>query len=435
METKGISDIKYCRTGDTASVEYSYLHQEVRLAPGKPLSLVSVDVPSRRYLALRRVESGAVEVDIPSPIVAPQDIALSFVQYLTVEMQDFFRGTLDNWGFSEYKAPSDAEIERGASILALHEGCQLEQTLHLSCQLLQAQCPIGGSLFDDRVDDGSMTMGDYGQVGVAEYWRATNLRDFLVQGFGFYRKDLAKLALASDARLVDWLSSFSSYLTEDQIVRAFRHFEEHGYRVFTHIGADQIKFLCEFFKHPTSRYNLAIGKFFDFEMVYDFVATLEFIRKFEGKYSYAGKVNGWEQAHDVLLTSSIQEEENLLDDIPERIADIENSEHQGFRVRILKTTSDYLTTGKVLKLCIGQASFMHSAQSGLSYHLRFENSGQFYAALELKRTTNTNSPWYIKEFKAYNNVDVDSGIIEPEKLKEWLCGYFMMDYATGKVTS
>lgn len=287
--------------------------------------------------------------------------------------------TLDRWGFN----------------VQADEGEPARETL--SERLIRAQFPFAADIF---LRLGLELGEDESQIYGGKFWTAPDLRTLLTEGFGFYRKDLAKLVLSSPPLLSNWMSMFAPYLSPDQIIRAFRYMVEKGNKTIPGMTPEIVEDVMVSVVHPTARFNLAINKDHWDEDMYFYDGNF-ILRSHDGKPVVCEtKINGWSEINRHTLAHYAQSESARTSVDLHWMEPLNGHQKDGYTIKLLSTISDLLATGKKMSVCVGRLSYWNEVADGVTILVRLDGPDGMAALIDFQREE---SGWRLQEAKGLSN--------------------------------
>lgn len=307
----------------------------------------------------------------------------------------------ENFGNIEVKELSDCEKEQTEELQFFNNrvtDAEKEELSFLLVKLIAISFPVYVNYVDNRLSDGFYSSYGFNVYGKS-YFRARTFRDLLIESFGCYRKDLAKVTAGCNAITFDWASQFSPLLEIDHIVNGLRE----GHRMTEGISGS-LDVLRNF--PPSIIHRLFLeglrDKEFDIIIAQDALNMAGSIPVEEHKLCRT-----WKELHDRGVMHYVNDETGYTE-IPHPPTFEEFFKHADFGKRHvvpLRNSEDFIKTGKYMNVCVGTYSYIKKAVEGAGYCFRIDNEDkEKYALIEVTR--NSQERWSINQVKGHANADL-----------------------------
>lgn len=373
-----------------------------------------------RVLRVRQARNGTLRIYFNGRVIDKEGLVSQIIS-MPSEVLAGLNNVLDSYAVQEFtdeqceKAirthPYADEImhpamKRGTSILVTRTVLRVAYAqMPIFISLMKpTENNVGEHILNDfYYDDGETIYSD-----TQGFMFASTMKEFVYRAFGFWRKDLVRLISQTPMRSVLWVSWFKDGLTPDQIVRVLTHYRDNPLDDFAHTCLERrlVRNVVRDIQHPTSLYNLALGKRM---MEFDQNHTLGAMW-IEGVLDPNIKVNGWDSLLDHVMRASAEALKGMQAHIPEGFFMLEGIESNGYSLHILRDAHDYFSTGKEMGVCVGSIKYLKSAADGDALHVRFDKGKEMSALLDLRKAKNPNQ-YYVEEFRGQKN-----SLVQDQKL-------------------
>lgn len=351
----------------------------------------------RGSLRLVREISNARKYVVSSPALVAENIA-EIGREKPERLSEILQ-TLHDWG---YTMPSLRDDEVESSRIAF-SGEYADELIQVCAIVSSAQFPFASG-FINRFDEAFNSPMTDGTIA-ASFWMAQDFRSMLMEGFGFYRKDLAKLVLSSPPYITNWLSLFAPYLTQDQVVRAFSYMVEHERFPIQGMDSGTAHDVMESILHPTSRFNLAVNKD-EWDEDMDFYEDLISVSELDGTRVICDtKLQGWGEINRSILANYAQNNPDARGN--EWSRDVPVDSIPGYTIRPLITAESLVFTGKKMSVCVGSMPYWNGVTQGSKTLIRLDDEGGPKVLLDFEQEDDV---WRIQEARGCHNSKAPSDI-------------------------
>lgn len=292
-----------------------------------------------------------------------------------------------------------------------------ESIAYLLAKLLAISFPIYINYIDNRVTDGYYSSFGYNVCG-RSYFKAQNFRDFLIDIFGVYRKDLAKVAVKCNAVTLDWASRFKGLIDVNHMVTALR--QDVNMTDGTEGSLDPIRHFPLSIIHKLFLDGLT-NKDVDSIIINDALDMAGAIPAEEHKLCRT-----WKELHDRGVMHYVHDQTGYTEILhPKEFEDFfANADFTGRHIVPLRSSEDFIKTGKYMDVCVGSFSYIKRAIDGEGYCFRVDNEDkEKYALIEVTR--NSQDKWNINQVKGHSNADIPKDF--HKELFEQLSNYIPLE--------
>lgn len=263
------------------------------------------------------------------------------------------------------------------------------------------------------------------------FWTQPTLKDVCLDGFGDYRKDLAKLVASATPDVLNWLHLFSDYLTTDQLVRAFRYMSDKNLFCEWYMSADSATVIDDLMNkvvtHPNDRYALVTRgiKEHDDPVFFDFINLDEFM--------VDTRVRSWQEIVNLNQYgySYLYEKDDpkyyLQIESTDKFSALDGAEVSGYSMSVLRSYHDFVTVGDEMDVCVAnKASYYNDVVNGDGVLIQFKKNDKSVLGYFVKRTNDAGEQVVrVSELRGVHNAiapeDLDVSDLVDGPLRSLLC--------------
>lgn len=350
--------------------------------------------------------------------IAPFMMSLYTWTVFSPEVKYELHETLDAWGMLR----KDLVPDNYAKIVDHHaeyyghdeytEPIDKLSTAEIMVSLIRGQLPvlsrIRGLANDPLLYEAHISGNMEHMLSAESSCKQPDLKSFCITHYGFYRKDLAKAVANSTLNVMQYMSWVAPYLTQDQVVRAFRSHAERGdlppyIEFFLMVGKGFVQHVMEFLEHPTTRYALAIDR--DRALIDNYAGSSIVMHYEDYEDLRHKKLAGWK---DLLLHVSKRVMEKHADkhiEVPQAIEAISQRTWHGSAITVLHNSYDYYWTGRNMGNCVQSPDTFFKAVNHESYHVKFHDNNK-PILLEIQNMSKKGN-YLLNEVRGMDNESLD----------------------------
>jgi hypothetical protein len=278
-------------------------------------------------------------------------------------------------------------------------GEQKAEIITLCLTIHAAAFPVFSHFIKNRLSDGYY--GGAYEIDPKDYHRAKDYKEFLTRMFGTYRKDLAKIVVESDISNVLWAASFAKVLDIDAIVEVMRETQsKFAGEMITNLEA------INNFPRTALKSLLADGlsQNVDFILIEDALEMAPWVPLEDRKLCRT-----WKELHDRGMANySYHENGDMEIEHAEPFEDFFASARiDNHVIKPMRNASSFVTTGKVMDVCVGSRQYITRAYKGDGYCFRVDKSdNEPYALVEVLKSRKRDGAWYVNQIQGEKNCSI-----------------------------
>lgn len=263
------------------------------------------------------------------------------------------------------------------------------------------------------------------------FWAQPTLKDVCLDGFGDYRKDLAKLVASATPDVLNWLHLFSDYLTTDQLVRAFRYMNENKVFCEWYMSVDSATIIDDLMNKvvtcPNDRYALVTSGIddYDYPILFDSI-DLDEIRADARVRSWQEIVNLNEDGYSYLYEKD-DPKYYLHIESTDKFSALDAAEVSGYSMSVLHSYHDFVTVGDEMDVCVAKrGSYYDNVVNGDGVLIQFKKNGRRFLGHFVKGTDDAGEQVVqVSELRGVENAiapdDLDVSDLVDGPLRSLLC--------------